>query len=429
MMAHFHGGLSFGERIDGKHKSHLAPIQDFEPSCVILPMESPFSGSIHPIVSVGQRVLAGQAIGRPESPDGIWIHTGVSGTVREIAPYPTATGTPVCVTIENDGQNEQAPPLEVGSTMFDTINRAGVIGMGGAGFPTARKYQTDAAIHTVLINGCECEPYLACDCRLMWQYPERVIAGASQLAKSVGATAIVCVEDNKTDAVKRLKQETHDGNVTVRVLPTRYPQGGERQLIEAVTGYQVPRGGLPADVGVLVSNVATAAAVADAMLGKPVTHRLITVGGVELEPVNLRVPIGTPVHELINRYLPLPETVRDDAQVTVLGGPMTGLLLTDRRIPVTKTTQGLVVVSPTTRDETPCIRCGGCVRVCPASLMPFAIDDAERHGQIDRCVTLKADQCIACRCCSYICPAKRDLAIHTMAARFAVQRHVKGDHR
>lgn len=237
------------------------------------------------------------------------MHCGISGTVRALSPMPVIGGEEVlCVTVENDSFHTPEAPLSWNNTpegIVCLMADAGLVGMGGAGFPTAVKFSTDKPIHQVLINGCECEPYLTCDHRLMLQEAEKVIKGAQAMGRVVEAAVTICVENNKPDAVTALEQAARDADVKVLSLPARYPQGGERQLIQAVTGLEVPDGKLPADVGVLVSNVATAAALADAMDGTPLTHRIVTVSGQVNRPANLRVPIGT--------LLPFAGTLRRDS--------------------------------------------------------------------------------------------------------------------
>lgn len=416
MAALFSGGIAFGHAEEHKKSTHEVPIASFEPHRLILPLDSRFGLRCEPTVAVGEKVLAGQTVAAPPNHGGVHLHTGVSGVVEKIAVCDTEAGPCRSIVIRNDHKNTKAPPL-VADDFLTMLDLAGVVGMGGAGFPTARKYRTDRPITTVLINGCECEPYLACDYRLMLQFPERVVAGASRLAKTVGASAVICVEDNKPQAIVRLQQEAAAKGVAVVVLPTKYPQGGEKQLIQAVTGQEVPQGKLPADIGVLVSNVATAAAAADAADGKPLTHRIITVAGDGVKPVNLHVPIGTPISEIWEEYVLTQIPLQTEDKAIVVGGPITGSLLQHRDSPVLKTTAGIFYLPVRAMAEMACIRCGACVQVCPMALMPFAIDEADRDDDVPRCAELKAEQCIACGCCSYICPAKRELTWHTVAAR------------
>ena len=426
MAAGWSGGLRFDHATDGKQLTHRATAQTFAPSRLILPLTGRFGQTCRPTVAVGDTVLVGQTVGEPTSAGGLYLHSGVSGRVEAIRLCETEEGMCPAVVIRNDFEDRPAPPFATDAPLPELLDRAGVVGMGGAGFPAGRKYRTDRPIDTVLINGCECEPFLSCDHRLMLEHPDRIVDGAVRLANAVGASVTVCIEDNKPDAIALMSDAAADKGVGLTVLPTRYPQGSEKQLIRAVTGRTVPRGGLPADVGVLVSNVATAAAASDAARGIPLTHRLITVAGDAVIPINLWVPIGTPIGEVLDAHLfsqiPL---YRDDGAV-VIGGPMTGTALTYRHAPILKTTAGLIYLPAVSQDEMPCIRCGACVRRCPMSLMPFAIDEAERAGDDARFRSLYADQCIACGCCSYVCPARRELMVHTVAAREIIR---KGERR
>ena len=345
----------------------------------------------------------------------------MSGTVRAVEPRPSAEGQTLAVVVDSDGKGEAAPPL-LGANSRDGVRalmrEAGLTGMGGAGFPTFLKYDTNKPIRYVLVNGAECEPYLTGDHRLMVEQTAQVIAGAKALQTAAGgALGMLCVEENKPDAIALLEDAVRgqEGLSVVR-LPARYPQGGERQLIKAVLGREVPAGGLPADCGVIVSNVGTAVALADALQGRPLTHRVVTVAGRVGKPANLYVPVGTRLSELLEYC----GGVTGDARhLWIAGGPMTGAALPSLEVPVVKGTAGLVVLDRPENRESNCIRCGGCARVCPSSLLPFAIDAAVIAGDMAACVTYRADQCISCGCCSYICPAKRHLAHRVTMARSA----------
>ena len=285
----FSGGIAFPHDVENKAATSALPIENFTPARLVIPLRQGFGAACVPVVDVGQTVKKGQLVGRPSEDGGTPVHCGISGTVRALSPMPVIGGEEVlCVTVENDSFHTPEAPLSWNNTpegIVCLMADAGLVGMGGAGFPTAVKFSTDKPIHQVLINGCECEPYLTCDHRLMLQEAEKVIKGAQAMGRVVEAAVTICVEDNKPDAVTALEQAARDADVKVLSLPARYPQGGERQLIQAVTGLEVPDGKLPADVGVLVSNVATAAALADAMDGTPLTHRIVTVSG-QVNPVS-----------------------------------------------------------------------------------------------------------------------------------------------
>lgn len=423
MPTSFSGGIPFPHAVENKALTSSLPVENFTPARLVLPMRQGWGAACVPVVDIGQKVRKGQLVGRPSSEGGVPVHCGVSGTVRAIGPAKTAGGDEVlAVTVDNDTLNSPEPPLHVEDTtegLRALMQEAGLIGLGGAGFPTALKYATDRPIHHVLVNGCECEPYLTCDHRLMVQEADKVVKGAAAFGRAAGAAACICVEDNKPDAVTALELAARNTEVRVLSLPARYPQGGERQLIQAVIGREVPENGLPADVGVLVSNAATAAALADAMDGKPLTHRIVTVSGRVNRPANLRVPIGTLLSDLLEHC---GGALEGPEPLFVAGGPMTGVLLQSLDVPVLKTTGGLLAIDRPAPEERACIRCGACARVCPSRLMPYAIDRAVIGGQPEMCADYNAQQCIACGCCSFVCPAKRFLAARVSLVRAAARR-------
>lgn len=396
------------------------------------------------VVNIGDRVVKGQLIGTPARFGAANIHASISGKVQDIvtAKDPQDNDTTYVVieadTPENGMEIERIQNTDDYHKGFADISsfsreeiiasmkEGGLIGMGGAGFPTHIKYETTNKIDCVLINAAECEPYLTCDHRLMLEYGYDILNGIRLFIKASGAEkAILCLEDNKRDAAKHLNSLLFQSElpIEVKLLRTRYPQGGERQLIEAVTGQEVPTGKLPADVGVIVNNVGTAKALADVMFTQtPLISRCITVTGKVRKPLNFFVPIGTRFTELIE----LAGGFTAVYSRVIVGGPMTGTGIlfgggvSDLEGSVTKTSSGLLVLEDQAITETPCIRCGQCERICPAGLAPFKIDFACINEDYTLCEKLYATECISCGSCSYVCPAKRELAHRTTRAKIEV---------
>ena len=293
--------------------------------------------------------------------------------------------------------------------ILDAVRKAGLVGLGGAAFPTHVKLtrNPDKPIHTLLINACECEPYLTSDYRLMLEAPAPIITGALLAQRAIGAQrTIICIEDNKPDAARTLRQAAEGASIQVNVLRTKYPQGDERQLIVSVLGAEVPTGGLPLDIGIVVLNVGTCAALARAVLrGKPLTHRIVSVsGGGIKQPKNLLVPIGASYGDLVTYC----GGFTDDVARVVAGGPMMGFTIGALDVPVTKGASGLTALSQTEvrkADETTCVRCGRCVDVCPVGLVPTKIALASKAGDMALAQRYHIIACMECGCCAYVCPA------------------------
>ncbi len=424
-------------------------VQQYWPDTVTILSEQSFGGKCRFVVSPGDTVAEGQLIGEPEAFMAAPLHASVSGKVLEIKEVLNqGRKIPACI-IEREKEHQETDwgfrkeAADISGISREEILKAlrdgGLTGMGGAGFPTHKKYETDKAIDTLLINGAECEPYLTCDYRLMLEEGYALVNGVRLLLKGSGAKkAYICMEDNKPkaaenmerilDAVQKAGVMTEEGQVELAVLPTKYPQGGERQLIQAVTGREVPMGGLPADAGVIVSNVGTARAAADMILGGlPLIRRIVTVTGCVKEPGNYLVPIGTSAKELLK----LAGGVTVSQNRVIAGGPMTGPCVAsdwngeEELFYITKNTSGILVLADSAWEEQPCIRCGGCENACPAGLTPWQIDFAFQEEDYDLCEKLYASECIACGCCSYVCPAKRELSVRTRMARDAVKQKMR----
>jgi electron transport complex protein RnfC len=371
-----------------------------------------------PLVAKGDRVVRGQMIGDVDAMISAPIHSPVSGEVVDVGPALSPAGVRVeSVTIAPDAEQDLAVFKPIDASRDDVkaaVRAAGIVGLGGAAFPSAVKLSPpkQSPIDTLILNGCECEPYLTCDHRLMLERPEAIVAGARLIAATVGARSVfIGVEDNKPDAIAALQAAASGAEVEVATLKTHYPQGAEKQLIYAITGRAVPRGQLPSAVGVLVHNVATAIAVAEAVeQGKPLMERVVTVAGSVARPGNYLALIGTPLSALVEAA---GGPVGDVGRI-VAGGPMTGQPLHSLDVPVVKGTSGVVVLTsaesaPMVDGDQPCIRCGRCVEACPMTLHPFQIAsyaDRRMWSEVERYYAL---DCIECGCCSYVCPTRRPL--------------------
>ncbi len=375
------------------------------------------------LVQPGERVLRGQALTRPDNDFEIAVHAPSSGQIGRWVERP-ATWPPgqtiQCLELVVDGRDEtaQATPLDDWATihrdsLIKHLRDSGLAGLGGAMFPSAAKLRGDwSDIHTLILNGAECEPWIACDEMLMRSSPERVVSGAQILARAAGARDIViAIEDQMGTVEQRLIAACRalQGPLDIRVVKvtTIYPEGGERQLIQVLTGQEVPHDGLPQDLGLLCHNVATAAAAHDAVIdGQTLIERIVTVSGPGIrQPRNLIARIGTPIADLIAAAGGLEERV----QRLVLGGPMSGTALASDQIVVTKGTNCLLALTAgqlqAQQLTMPCINCGECVRVCPASLLPQMLFKAIANEQNEQAAELNLFDCIECGCCAQVCPS------------------------
>ncbi len=402
----FRGGITFSPSLRGAKSAALnAPIRVILPPLIRLPLTE-----YTPVVKDGDTVGIGDVVA--VGGDGFPLHSGLSGHVHlEEQSTLTADGNPVLLlTVVGDGTRNVGtllPPLSGAADRTAIVQRmydAGLVGMGGAGFPTYHKYRGHTA-DTLFINACECEPYLACDGRLVLEQPDSVRDGVEYLrrAAAVPATGVyMCAEHPRVaQAITRIAAVT--GWHAVR-LPSRYPQGSEKQLIAAVLHRQLPADTYPVDAGVIVSNLSTAVAMADAARGLPLTHRVVTVSGEVEHPCNLLAPIGTPLRLLMAEARP---RIHGRRSQLIAGGPMTGQRVVSADAGLTKTCGGVLLLPQRQRRETPCIRCGACVRVCPSGLMPLLLEHADTPSL---CRRLRADACLVCGCCSQACPAERPLA-------------------
>ena len=427
-LAGYYGGVHPSERKE--FTEHLPLVRFPEPEEVVIPLSMHAGAPANPVVQVGDTVKVGQKIGEAAAFISSPIHSSVSGTVVAIEPHGHATrGECLSVVIRSDGKNtldESVKPHKsldelTPDEIVEIVREAGIVGMGGAGFPTSVKLKPPKPIDTILLNGCECEPYLTADHRVLLEFADDVIYGLKAIIKTVNAEkGLIVIEDNKPDAIELMQAKTADcDNIEVVVAKTKYPQGAEKMLIKRVMGRQVPRGGLPADVGCVVSNISTTKAISDAIRkGMPLIERVVTVTGERIKnPGNYIVKIGTNTKDLIDYCGGL---VGDDITIKA-GGPMMGFVLNDTNVPIMKGSNGIIAVETDHSVEQPCIKCGRCVDVCPMELTPLYFakyaDEENWQGMKDRNVM----DCVECRSCEYICSSKIPLVAKIKAGKNAVR--------
>ena len=412
------------------------------PDRVVIPLIQHIGAPCEPVIadettlSKGDKVDLGQKIGDTEAFVAAPVHASVSGEVVEIGEARLSDGRVVpAIIIESDGEDRLSE--DIGPTgelanlspgeIKDIIREAGIVGMGGAAFPAHVKYSPPegATLDTIIINGCECEPFLTCDDRVMLEYPGEIVFGLEAILKATGAErGIIGIEANKPEAIEAMRTAVGDSGYEVVPLQVKYPEGAEKQLIKAITGREVPSGGLPLNVGVVVNNVATAVAIARAIKsGTPVYERVVTVSGdVVARPANLLVRVGTPIRALFEYCGGFTES---PARI-LSGGPMMGQAIADLDIPVVKGTSGILALSDRVaamEEEEPCIRCGRCVDVCPTYMMPlfaarYPDEEALGYNPLD---------CIECGSCSYICPANQRLLPRIRLTKMLAQARARSE--
>ncbi|MDZ7816178.1 MAG: electron transport complex subunit RsxC [Planctomycetota bacterium] len=411
--------------IHPKDKKELAkhkPISDApKPDIVHVAIRQHIGAPSKPIVKPKQEVKKGELVAEPGGFVSAAQHSPVSGTVKFVKDVPHLMGGTVkAVQIENDGKEEWADGCNVetdwqsfsADELKEKIKNAGIVGMGGATFPTHVKLSPppDKKIDTVILNGIECEPYLTCDHRLMLEDPDRVLQGLLICKKILGAEkAYVSIEANKMDAYMLMKEKAaaYDG-LQVTLHKVHYPQGAEKQLIESINGREVPSGGLPMDVGCVVQNVATAAAIFDACAKNiPLIERIMTVSGDGVkETANVRIKVGQMLKPILDHC-----GMSEKTKKLVFGGPMTGFAQPDAELPLSKGSSGVLALIKGVRKYEPrmCIRCARCVDHCPVGLMPSMLSLLEEAGRLDEMEHYNALDCIECGVCTYICPSRRPM--------------------
>lgn len=416
----FKGGI---HPYDGKKLSKDKPTKVILPKGdLVYPLSQHIGAPAVPIVEKGEHVLAGQKIAEAGGFVSVPIYAAVSGTVKAIEPRRVVTGDNAnSIVIENDGQYQEVDfpkrkPLEelTKEEIREIIKEAGIVGMGGAGFPTHVKLSPKEPdkIEYIIVNCAECEPYLTSDYRRMLEEPEKIIAGLRAVLKLFdNAKGILAIEDNKQDCIEVLERLVQkEQRMEVKALKTKYPQGAERQLIYAATGREINSSMLPADAGCVVNNVDTVAAVCNAVYeGKPLMYRIVTITGEAVaDPRNFLVRIGTNYKELLDEA----GGFKTEPAKIISGGPMMGFGIFDLNVPVMKTSSALLCL---TEDEvakyepTACVNCGKCVNVCPENLIPSRLADFSEHYDENTFQKYHGMECCECGCCSYICPAKRRL--------------------
>jgi Na+-translocating ferredoxin:NAD+ oxidoreductase subunit C len=426
----FPGGIEpyYGKDLTGHTPTAIMP----PPQKVILPLSMHTGAPAKPMVAVGALVRKGQMIAEAEGYVSVPVHATISGKVTGIGPHPHPSGrTTLCITIESDGQDEWIGPLVEHEDYLrlspdeikKIVHQAGISGMGGAQFPTHVKLNPPQGkkVDTLILNGVECEPYLTADHRVMMEYPREILEGLKLLIKILGVERVyIGIEDNKPDAIRILSQELAkdpiehvDGRpvqIKIASVRTKYPEGGEKQLIQAILNKEVPSGGLPMDIGVVMQNVATTVAVYEAVrYGRPLIQRIVTVTGHGIQqPRNVMARLGTRARDIIEfcgGFMGEPGKV-------VLGGPMMGMAQYTLDVPIVKGTGGILALpkEEIRMDQIqPCIRCAACVVACPVGLAPHMLSITAELTNFDEAKRYHPFDCIECGCCDYVCPSKRPI--------------------
>ncbi|HDY7829102.1 TPA: electron transport complex subunit RsxC [Vibrio vulnificus] len=403
---------------------------------IVLPLKQHIGKPGNILVNVGDHVLKGQLLTQSNAGFTLPIHASTSGTITAIetrtVAHPSGLSE-MCVVITPDGQDtwcEKQPVIDYSQQssdyLLDVIRIAGISGMGGAGFPTAKKIQSGLGRTEILIvNAAECEPYITADDKLLQEHAEEVLQGIEIVEHILQPKlTIIGIEDNKPEAIKALESAAQNRDIVIRVIPTKYPSGGEKQLIKVLTNKEVPAGGIPADIGILVQNVGSLYAIKRAVMdGEPMVNRVVTLTGNTFEtPRNVWVPLGTPVHALLEQF-----GYQADKKLPrlIMGGPMMGFSLPHANVPITKTSN--CILAPTRKEISPagyemeCIRCGACAEACPASLLPQQLQWHAKAEEFDKCEELNLKDCIECGACAFVCPSEIPLVSYYRQAKAEIR--------
>ena len=419
----FFGGVHPNDMKAATNEKAIEQLQ--APAQVVIPMSMHFGAPCTPTVSKGDYVKLGQKIGEFKGL-GAPIHASVSGTVAAVEPRPYSMGGKVMsVVIDNDFKDDLSEEVHAPADpdalsveeMVEMVKQAGIVGMGGATFPTYVKLKPDKPIDAVLINGSECEPYLTADHRVMLEFADDIVFGLRAMMKAVSAPeGVILIEDNKPDAIALMEEKVAPyDNIRVCAAKTQYPEGAEKMLIKKVMGRQVPSGKLPADVGCVVSNTSTAKAISDAIQkGLPLVERVVSVTGEFIRnPGNYIVKLGTNVQEIIDHC----GGITGDDVVLKMGGPMMGAPIKDTNVPIIKGSNGIIAIAADHTEEKECIKCGRCMDVCPMELAPLDIYKYAQLGDAETLLKLNVMDCFSCKCCEYICSSKIPLVSKINAAK------------
>ena len=427
--AGYYGGVHPSEHKE--YSEHIALKKFPDPQTVVIQMSQHLGAPANPVVQVGDKVKVGQVIGEAAGFISAPVHSSGSGTVVAVEPRLHATRgcEMTAVVIESDGLNtlhesvQPNKPLEelTPDEIIEIIKNAGIVGMGGAGFPTCVKLKPAKPVDTILLNGCECEPMLTADHRVLLEFADDIVYGLKAIHKTTGAQkGLIVIEDNKPDAIELMQSKVADiEEIDVFVARTKYPQGAEKTLIKRVMGRQVPNGGLPADVGVVVSNISTVKAISDAIQkGMPLIERVATVTGPKIKnPGNFIVKIGTNVKDLIDYC----GGTTDDDVLIKMGGPMMGFAQSDLNVPMMKGSNGIIAIDTDVTEPVACIKCGRCVDVCPMELSPLYFAKYADENNAQGLKDMGVMNCVECRCCEYICSSKIPIVTKIKAGKLAVR--------